>query len=121
MQLTQPKTLATTIVNGVFLIVFNLALMTIFGYLTIDSWANINSRAGALLLAFFLPMAIVYKTRAMPALERLIKFGLGFVAYMITFVIIAGFPQAIMSGLIPSLTLALAVLYYGEQLLEKAE
>ena len=49
------KTLVTTIVNGVFLIVLNIAFVVIFGYLTIDSDASLQSKFGALLLSFFIP------------------------------------------------------------------
>lgn len=121
MQLTQTKSLATTIVNAVFLIILNMMLMAIFNYLTIDSFATDNSRIGALVLSFFIPFFIVYKTQTLSGLERLLKYGFGFIADIILMLIIAGLPQGFLTGLIPCMLIALAVLYYGEHLLDRAE
>ena len=121
MELSQRNLIGTTIVNVVSFIILNLLIMSIFGFLTIDSWANINSRVGAFILSFFLPFFIVYKTKEMPGLERLMKFGSGSMIYIISFSIIAGFPHAFTSGLIPSLTIALGMFYYGGKLLSTEE
>lgn len=119
MELTNHRLIGATIANLFFLIVLNLTLMFIIGYLTLDSWANINSRAGAFLLSFFMPMFIVYKTQHLKALERLIKFGGGFFAYIILALVTVGFPVAFTTGLIPCLIISLGVLYYGEILLNR--
>ncbi len=119
MELSQRTAIGTTIVTVVSFIILNMVLMLIFGFLTIDSWANINSRVGAFILSIFLPFFIVYKTREMPGLERLLKFGSGLMIYMMIFSIVAGFPHAFTSGLVPSLTIALGMLYYGGKLLER--
>ncbi|MBI5914464.1 MAG: hypothetical protein HY842_03745 [Bacteroidetes bacterium] len=121
MELIQKKSIGTTIVNGVFLIVLNLVLMSIIGYLTLDSDANPNSRIGAFLLSFFIPIFIVYKTRNMDAIERMLKFGFGFISYIILSLIMVGFPQAFVTGLIPCLVVALATLYYGKVAFEVVE
>ena len=39
--------------------------------------------------------------------------------YMMIISIVAGFPHAFTSGLVPSLTIALGMLYYGGKLLNK--
>jgi len=117
MELSQRTSIATSIVNVVSLIILNLVIMSIFGYLTYDSLATINSRVGAFLLSFFLPFFIIYKTREMSGLERLVKFGTGLMMYIISSSIINGFPHAFTSGLVPSLTIALGMLYYGGKLL----
>ena len=57
----------------------------------------------------------------MPDLERLIKYGFGFMIDIVLIVIIAGFPDGITSALIPCLTIALGVLYYGRNLLSAPE
>ena len=119
MELSQRTAIGTTIVTVVSFIILNMVLILIFGFLTIDSWANINSRVGAFILSIFLPFFIVYKTREMPGLERLLKFGSGLMIYMMLFTIVAGFPHAFTSGLVPSLTIALGMLYYGGKLLER--
>ena len=69
------------IINATFLLALNLILMMIIGYLTKDSEANINSRIGAFLLSFFIPFFIVYKTQRMSNIERMIKFGSGYIFY----------------------------------------
>ena len=45
------------ITEGFFLTILNLILMGIYGYLTLDSNANLNSKFGALLLSFFILMS----------------------------------------------------------------
>ena len=121
MELKQKKSIATTIVNGFFLLVLNLILMAIIGYLTLDSEANMNSRLGAFLLSFFIPFFIVYQTQRMGGIERMLKFGIGFIAYIILALITVKFPTALKTGLIPCLTFGLGVLYYGNTLLRKTE
>ncbi len=117
MELSHKNLIGTTVVSVVSFIVLNLVLMAIFNFLTIDSFANINSRVGALILSFFIPFFIVYKTMKTPELERLLKYGFGFMIDIILIVIIAGFPEGITSALIPCLTIALGVLYYGGKLI----
>jgi hypothetical protein len=121
MELSQRNTIGTTIVSIATYVILNLVIMSVFGFLTIDSWANMNSRVGAFMLSFFLPFFIVYKTKDMPGLERLVKFGTGLIIYMISISVVAGFPHAFTSGLIPSLTIALGMFYYGGKLLTKEE
>lgn len=77
MELSQRNSIGTTIISVITFITLNLVIMSIFGFLTIDSWATINSRVGAFILSFFLPFFIVYKTKEMTDLERLLKFGTG--------------------------------------------
>lgn len=119
MELSQRTSIGTTIVSVVSFIILNLVIVSIFGFLTIDSWANINSRIGAFLLSFFLPFFIVYQTKEMPGLERLLKFGSGLILYVVALSIIAGFPQAFTSGLVPSVTISLGMLYYSGKLVAK--
>jgi hypothetical protein len=121
MELSQRNSIGTAIVSVITFIILNLVILTIFGFLTIDSWANINSRVGAFILSFFLPFFIVYKTQEMSGLERLLKFGTGLMIYMISLSILAGFPHAFTSGLIPSITIALGMFYYGGKLLTTEE
>jgi hypothetical protein len=116
MEISQKKSYATTIVNGAFLIILNLSLISVIGYLTLDSAANLNSRLGALLLSFFLPAFIVTKTKNMNGLERMLKFGFGVIAYAILSVAFVGFPQAFVAWLIPCLVLGLGVFFYGDKI-----
>src|SRR5699024_6858386 len=110
-----------TIVNSIFLIALNLILTLIIGYLTLDSDANLNSRIGAILLSFLIPYYIVSKTYNMSGIERMLKFGFGFIGYIIL-AIVRGFMIRNLSIflfhslLIPCLLAALAFLYYGNSL-----
>jgi len=118
MELVQKHSIFNTIANAFFLIVLNLSLMFVIGYLTLDSEANLNSRAGAILLSFFLPIFIVVKTKGLSPIVRMMRFGLGFITYAIMSIIMVGFPVAFATCLLPCLVLALAVLYYGDKLIQ---
>lgn len=107
------------IVNYFFLIIINITLMGIIGFMTLDSWANINTRFAGLLLSFFIPIFIVQKTKNMNRIERTLKFGSGFFIYIITSIIIVGFPQAFVSGLLICLSICLLTLSYGDLLMKE--
>jgi transcriptional regulator with XRE-family HTH domain len=115
------KTLIKIIMDAAFLIPLNIVLMSITGYLTLDSEANLNSRIGAFLLSFFIPFFIVIKTKKMSGIERMFKFGTGFIAYIIIALFSIRFQATILTGLIPCLIIALGVLYYGKELIKPAE
>ena len=115
---TKNKTLENILVKGFFLIIFNLLLMSIIGYLTLDSNANLNSRTGAFLLSIFLPFCIVVFTQKMSGVERMLKFGTGFFIYIALVFFKHGFPTGIVTGLFPCLFLALSVLYFGNQFIK---
>jgi len=116
----QTKPLGEKITNWVFLIFLNLLLMTIFGFLLLDSNANWNSRLGGFLLSFFIPLTIVFFTKKMSGFERMIKFGFGFIIYIILAIIKIGIQKAIIL-LIPFLLIALAILYYGNRIIKLKE
>jgi transcriptional regulator with XRE-family HTH domain len=109
------------IIRAFFLIVFNIVLISIIGYLTLDSEANLNSRVGAFLLSFFIPIFIAFKTQKMSEIERLLKFGTGVITYMIISFIILRYQVAIMTGLIPCLIIAMGTLYFGKELIKPIE
>ena len=113
--------LINIIISGTFLFALNIILMMIIGYLTLDSEANINSRIGAFLLSFFIPFFIVYKTPKMSGIERMLKFGSGYIFYIIFALIMIRYHAALMTGLIPCLLISLGMLYYGKELINKTE
>lgn len=119
MELLKKKSIASVIINAIFLIALNVVLMTITGYLTLDSNANNNSRVGAYLLSFFIPVFIVFKTPKMIGIERMLKFGLGYISYIILAFISLKFPATILTGLAPCLLISLGVLFYGTELLKQ--
>ena len=102
------------IINYFFLIIINLALMSIIGFMTLDSEASLNSRFAGVLLSFFIPAFIVFKTKKMSKVERLLKFGSGFLVYIAMSIIAVGFPTAFVSGLLVCLAICLLTLYYGD-------
>jgi len=106
------------IVNGLFLIALNLVLMGIIGFLTLDSNANMNSRFGGILISIFLPIFIILLTKKMSGIERMLKFGLGYIAYFILVMITHGFPVGFVSGLFPCILLSLSVLCFGQKMIE---
>jgi hypothetical protein len=120
MEIRQKKLTATFIINGVFLVAFNIILMLITGFLTLDSEANLNSRVGAYLLSFLIPLVIALKTPMMTGTERLLKFGSGFIVYIILALIMIPLQGALFTGLIPCLVISLAVLFYGKEIIKSA-
>ena len=121
-QRANQSNIGSTIINTVFLAIFNLALIGIFGYLTLDLNANLNSRFGGLLLSFLLPIFIVTMTKKMSGLERMLKYGSGLIIYSLVVLIKLGFPIGFMSGLIVCIAIVLGVLFYGNEIIkEKGE
>lgn len=121
-QIQNGKKISSLLINGFFLILLNLLLMSIIGYLTLDSNANTNSVVGALLLSFFIPFFIVYLTPKMKALERMLKFGIGYISYIFMLIIAhgiqSGFRTGIKTGLFLCLIICIGVLYYGNVFLK---
>ncbi|TJY36983.1 helix-turn-helix domain-containing protein [Pontimicrobium aquaticum] len=119
---SKQTSIASLIINGGFLVLLNIALMEIFGYSTLDTGANLNSKICAFLLSFLLPFFIVYKTQKMNNIERLLKFGSGFIFYILAAFFMRGFltglQVGLFSGLFPCLIIALSVLYYGNHLIK---
>ncbi len=109
-------------INLVFYILLNLILMFMIGYLTLDSEANFNSRIGAFLLSFFVPVFIVSLTPLMSKKERVLKFGLGYFSYIVMLLSIQGirqgFQSGIRTGLFFCLLIAIGVLYYGNSFIK---
>lgn len=110
-----PKT-GEKIIHYVFLLMLNLCLMLIVGHLTIDVDANMNSRIACALLSFFIPFFLVIVSPKMSRLERFLKFGTGYITYMIIAVIIIGLPHSFASGLIPFSIFSCLFLYYGNEI-----
>ena len=116
------RSIGSLIINGVFLVLLNLLLMSVIGFLTLDSNANLNSQTGAFLLSFFIPFFIVLLTQKMNAFERLLKFGTGYLAYIILLLIIQGFREGFGTGFETGFFLcnivSMGVLYYGTVILK---
>ncbi len=115
------KNIAIKIVNGLFLIALNLILMGIIGFLTYDIQANINSLFGGVLVSIFLPFAIVVFTKKMGEIERMLKFGTGYLAYFLLVMVTNGFARGFITGLFPCLLISLSVLYFGGQLFKNED
>lgn len=113
---TQKKSITEIIANIIFLLVFNIVLLSLTGYFTLDVNANLNSRVAAYLLSVFIPFFIVLKTDKMKPTERTMKFGIGYMYYLISSMIIIGIPTSFVTGLLPNLLISLAVLFYGNDI-----
>ena len=107
------------IINWIFLIPCNMILMGIAGYMTLHVEANLNSMVGGLILSFLAPFFLVVMTKKMDGLERMFKFGSGYIIYFLIVVSSLGFPKGFVSGLFPCFLISLAVLYYGSSLVPK--
>jgi transcriptional regulator with XRE-family HTH domain len=116
---TKIKFNETIIINTFFLIILNLILISITGFLTLDSESNVNSKIGALLLSFFIPFFITYKTQEIKGINRVYKFGGGYIFYILFSAFIIGIPQSFVSALLPCLIISLATLYYGNYFFEQ--
>ena len=110
---TKIKINESTIINCFFLLVLNLVLISITGFLTLDSESNLNSRIGAIFLSFFIPFFIFYKTQKTSGINRMLKFGCGYMFYIVLGTFRIGMPNLFVSGLFPCLLISLATLYYG--------
>jgi transcriptional regulator with XRE-family HTH domain len=119
----QKFNIITVIINIVYYSLLNLLLMFSLGYLTLDSEANINSRIGGFLLSFFIPIFIVFMTKKLNSTERVIKFGSGYILYIILTISIKGFSEGIKigwkTGLFICLFIAIGVLFYGNKILKE--
>lgn len=115
------KNIGTTIINGLFLVALNMVLMGIIGFLTLDSNANINSVFGGFLISLFIPYFIVEMTKKISGLERMLKFGLGYIVYFVLVLVFHGFPTGFVTGLFPCLLISLSILYFGNEFIRKQE
>jgi transcriptional regulator with XRE-family HTH domain len=118
---TKKSSVGDLIAEGFFLLILNFVLMGIFGYLTLDFNANLNSKFAAVLLSFLIPIFIVYQTKDMKNLERMLKYGMGFLIYFVLVMVLHGFAIGFGSFLFPCFAIALTTLYYGKKLLRKSE
>ena len=115
------KNIGTKIINGLFLIALNMVLVGIIGFLTLDSNANMNSVFGGYLLSIFLPFFIIVMTKEMSGMERILKFGFGYIAYFVLVMAKQGFPTGFVTGLFPCLLISISVLYFGNELIKNRE
>ncbi len=110
------KSIARRIINGFFLILLNIVLMSIIGYMTLDHDATMNSRFGAFLLSILIPYFFVSKTKDMDGIERMLKFGIGFIIYIVLVLIRADISHALLCGILPCLLISIGLLYGGNNI-----
>ncbi len=115
------KSVGNKITNSFFLLILNLILMGIISYLTLSNSSTLNSKFGGLLVSIFLPFFIVFLTKKMTGLERMLKFGTGYIILFFIVTFKAGFSQGFVTGLFPCLLISLSVLYYGYELFKSRE
>ena len=113
--------IADKVVNALFLIILNAVLVFIISYLTMDSFANFVSRFASLLLSVFMPFFIVFLTKRMSGMERMLKFGFGFILSFVHVMILHGFPTGWITGLFASMMIFLTVLYFGKEFVKHWE
>jgi len=67
--------------------------------------------------ALFIPFFLSILTPKMSGLERMLKFGFGYILYFILTMILHGFPVGFSTGLFPCLLISVVVLYFGTELI----
>ncbi|MDR6760278.1 transcriptional regulator with XRE-family HTH domain [Flavobacterium sp. 2755] len=116
----QNNRIVAFIVNGIFLILLNLAIMLTIVYLAAFPESNINSRLGGVLLSFFIPFTIFYYTQKIKATERIFKFGICWIIYLPSLLYAQGFRDACAIGfrtwIFSCILLYFGVLFYGKVL-----
>lgn len=112
-QLKPKKEVHHKVINFTFLIILNFLMMFLIGFLTIDSEANLNSRIGAFLLSILIPYFIVLKTEHLEPSKRVMKYGTGFILYIVLATSITNFAAPVVFYLVPFLLIAIAILFYG--------
>lgn len=106
----QDRTLGRTISNVIYLALINTALVLIFGFLTLDSHANLNSRTGALIIALVVAVLINQNTRESGGIKRVLSYASGLILYCITTIGIHGFPMSWVTNLVPSVLIFIFLL-----------
>ncbi|KAF2329043.1 helix-turn-helix domain-containing protein [Flavobacterium daemonense] len=116
----QNNRIGALLINGIFLIILNFAITLSIVFLTAPLEATINSKFGAVLLSFFIPFSIFYYTQKMKATERIFKFGVGWVIYLVTILYAQGFRGACATGfttwIFSCILIYFGVLFYGKVL-----
>ena len=124
-ELNKPKNekrdVLTKIINLFFLLVLNLIIASTSGLLTLGAPAKLEIRTGAFLLSFFIPFFIVWKTQKLTKTQRILKFGSGYIFYLISSLFIIGFVSSFVSCLLPCLIISLITLFYGNDILRVLE
>jgi transcriptional regulator with XRE-family HTH domain len=115
----QKKSISSSIIHGIFLLLVNIIIMLIFGLQTLDQSANINNRFGAVILSFFLGYFIVTKTSHISGSKRIILYGSGMISYLLLVALKHHFPTELLLGFYPSILLYLSVLFYGDELFQR--
>lgn len=108
--------IASFIFNGIFLIILNVGLASFLTYLTYSEGSSQNSSVAALVLGFLIPYFIVSQTRNDSNLERLIKFGPGYIGLSILMLFEYSIPSAFNNGIILISLISLFTLYYGKNI-----
>jgi len=105
------------IAQGIFLLILNIALLSLVGYLTINHEANTPSRVAAHLLSFLIPFFIVLFTRKMTGIERMLKFGFGYLFYLTVVIIMHPILHLFIKGFYTTQIISLGVLFYGNEIM----
>ena len=96
------------------LLLINLIIMHVIGFLTLDSFATFNSQVGGIIISILLPTVIIKFTPEMGRIERFLKFGLGNIIYIILVLIQVEIQHAITCFILPCLLFYLVLLYFPE-------
>ncbi len=98
------------------IILFNVAFTGLMGFLTLDSFASMNSRFAAMVFAVLIPYLVVLKTPGINGPARSLYYGAGLAFYLVFALITVGWRTCLHTGLLPFLLLTLFCLRFGHRL-----
>ncbi len=103
----------------------NILLMLAIGLFTLDSFATFYTRIAAVLLSFFIPYFIVSQTLHLKQLTRFLRYGLGYVIYVVLLFAFQGFEKGFFAGFGKGfffcILISVFTLYYGDSLFRSSE
>ena len=101
------------------LIVFNILLVSIIGFLNLSAFANLNSQIGGYIVATLVAYIVVTKTKDLDRNVRLLRFGTGLIFYFALILFTIGFIEGIKIGILPCIGVFLLLTYFGDVIFEK--
>lgn len=111
-----PNYLIKRFVSLCFLIVMNLGIISIMAYLTIYDTANFNSRLIAIFPTILIPLIVINRLKNQSDYERFLRFGFGYISFVVFALFQINIEKAIFSGAIPYSIISLCIIYYGSSI-----
>lgn len=105
------KTWAELVIKSSFLVVLNLGMVCVYGFLTLPPQTTVHSKFGALLLGLFMPFFFSTLIKPSSTTQRMVQLGIGPLLYLLTFIALHGAIASITTWLFYCIVVHLLVLY----------